>query len=138
MRTMTRSIALLLALAGAPPLAAQNAASGPIFVAVPEAFPDLDARAVVIREPGRSILVLRPDGLEPEALAAALRVLRQVAQKPLEPGRGQMIPITGFVLPDLGDVDRRRLAGVLGQLSRMPLSNVGNLGRGRWIRYTEG
>jgi hypothetical protein len=132
------AVLLLAAMGLVSALAAQAPADAQVFLAMPATFPDLDARAVVLREPGKEIVLLHPDEANPEALAMALQVLATARRSALSPGRGQMIPITGFVFPDgIAEEEQRRLGGLLAQLQRRPLSSVGNLGPGRWMRYSE-
>ncbi|MDH3421979.1 MAG: hypothetical protein OEN00_03245, partial [Gemmatimonadota bacterium] len=143
--TYTRLALLLVAavacLGGGEPssLAAQEPGSRPIFLAMPESFPDLDARVVLMREQGRDIIVLRATDAEPEALSVALLVLARVSrERPVPADRGQMIPITGFVpTGELTAEKRAHLETTLADLRRRPMANVGNLGLGRWMRYRE-
>lgn len=129
---------LLLSCGIVTPLTAQTRGEAPLFVAIPETFPDVDARAVVIREPGREVVLLRADEADPQALASALRVLAKARENALPAGRGQLIPITGFAFPaGIADEERSRLDALLAQLRQRPISNVGNLGPGRWLPYTE-
>jgi hypothetical protein len=46
-----------------------------------------------------------------------------------------MIPIVGIVTPRLNEARRTRLEAALAELRNRPVSNVGNLGRGRWMRW---
>lgn len=136
-RTPLSLLALLAVLAGTPSLAAgQSESSSPVFVAIPQTFPDVDARAVVMREPGRDIVLLREDDAVPETLNVALAVLaRMTRDHPLD-GTGQMIPIMGYASRrDLSPGRRAVLGSVLRDLRERPLSNVGNLGTGRWMRF---
>jgi hypothetical protein len=145
MNAYTRAPILLLglfALVGitAPsPLAGQGSDSAPIFLALPETFPDVDARAVLMREPGRDIVILAAADAEAETLQVALQLLSRLRREhPSTLDRGQLVPITGFA--PLGPMDpdeRRRLESVLAQLRQRPLANVGDLGWGRWMPYRE-
>ena len=144
MHAYTRAAALLglvavLGVAAPANVAGQTADSRPIFLAMPQAFPDIDARVVLMREPGRDIVVLDRTDAEPETLHTALLLLRRVGrERPAPTDRGQMIPITGFV--PRGDMDperRERLATALAELEERPLANVGNLGLGRWMQYRQ-
>lgn len=138
--TLTRAIlGVLLSLSAVHggPVSAQGPTDKPIFVALPEEFPDLDARAVVVREPGRDIIVLDETDAEPETLQVALAVLARMSREhPVPEDRGQLIPITGFVYRDAMGPDRRSsLEAVLAELRQRPTASVGNLGPGRWLRY---
>ena len=118
-------------------LAGQSSGQRPIFLALPQAFPEIDARVVLMREPGRDIVVLDAADASPETLHVALLLLRRVSRERQAPTElGQMIPITGFVPRGEIDTERReRLVMALTQLRERPLANVGNLGLGRWMRY---
>lgn len=145
--TRTRAILFglslcLVALAeAAVPLSAsgQTPEDKPLFLALPESFPALDARVVIVREPGQDVVLLRAEGADPETLDIALRVLRRVERdEPLPADRGQLIPITGFVHRTSLDAQRREaLQSALDELAARPLSNVGNVGSGRWMAYRE-
>jgi hypothetical protein len=145
MKAYTRVPCVLLGLGAlcavlpAPHVAAQDAGARPIFLTLPQAFPDIDARVVLMREPGRDIVVLDVADAEPETLHVALLLLRRVGrERPAPTERGQMIPITGFApRAELAPALRERLSATLAELRERPLANVGNLGLGRWIRYRE-
>jgi hypothetical protein len=139
---MTIATTLLAALGVLPTpqaLLAQPAGeSRPLFLAIPDAFPDIDARAVVVRESAREIVLLRVTDTSAETLDLALAVLQRVRGQPVEPGRGVMVPITGYaVTRPMGEVRRRKLDGVLRSLAAQPPARVGNLGPGRSMQYRE-
>jgi hypothetical protein len=53
-----------------------------------------------------------------------------------EPRRGQMIPIVGYApAPVLSAAERSRLEAALTELKARPVAVLGNLGRGRWMRW---
>lgn len=144
MMTRDRSTAFLaltiLIAAAAVALPSRTEAQEPdapaMFLALPETFPELDARAVLIREPGREIVVLKRDDSSPETLAMALRILRRIRTESLRPGQGQMVPMTGYALTrPLEGEERERLDAALGRLREQPLARVGNLGLGRSIPF---
>lgn len=145
MNAYTRGPAVLLGLVAllgvtAPtPLAGQRSGSTPIFLALPETFPNVDARVVLMREPGRDIVVLKSGDAEPETLQVALLLLRRMTREhPVSPDRGQLIPITGFVpRAELDPDERVRLEEALSDLGERPLANIGNLGLGRWMQYLD-
>lgn len=130
------ALLLLLALPSARPAAAQFE-HPPIFLAIPQAFPDLEARAVIMREPGRDIVLLRDTDASPETAQVALDVLARMRREhPRPEGQGQLIPITGFVYRGEMDVSMRaHLESSLAELRRRPLAEIGNLGSGRWMPY---
>jgi hypothetical protein len=125
-------IALLLVIGTPGGSAAQDA---PLFVAIPETFPNVDARALIVREPGREIVVLNPTSAGVEELGTALSLLTRIRRERGQPTKGQLIPIVGFAGElRLGTARRARLEAALAELRRRPFANVGNLGRGRWMR----
>jgi hypothetical protein len=110
----------------------------PVFVALPETFPDLDARALIVRERGRDVVVLDPDEATAEALTMSLFLLGRVRELHPLGERGQVIPVTGFVMTRPPSAEhRRRIAGTLARLQAAPTTRVGNLGPGRWVRLLE-
>ena len=80
----------------ASPLASQD--TGSTFVALPESFPDVDARLVVLREPGRDIVILNPKEANVETLGVGLMLLRRLRRETPMPSVGQMVPVTGFAM----------------------------------------
>ena len=127
---------LVVALASiliAAPASAQNRA---VIVVVPDAFPAIDARAIVLRERDRDVLLLPPDGADVDALAVSLDALRRARQREASPSVGEMIPITGFaVTAEAAPGERARLSRVLERLERQPTTSIGDFGSGRWILY---
>jgi hypothetical protein len=114
--------------------AAQNADT-PLFVAIPEAFPNIEAKFLLVREPGREIVVLNPASVGVEELGTGLSLLARFRRERGRPTRGQMIPVVGFAGNlNLTDERRARLEEAIAALQLRPFSNVGNLGRGRWMR----
>jgi hypothetical protein len=126
----------LLAAPGVSLLAGQASTAAPIFLAIPETFPDVDARVVIVREPGRDIVLLDPGDATAETLSVALNVLGRVDRPRPVQGRAQMIPVTGFVLRgELPSEKRERLESALARLREKPVAQIGNLGPGRWMPY---
>ena len=132
-------VTLLVAAGPSPTKRAQGQESNPIFLALPESFPEIDARAVLMLEPGRDIVVLSHADADPETLATALGVLRRMRRDhPRAPDRGQLVPITGFVVREpVGAEVRATLQQALDELRERPVANVGNLGPGRWMQFSE-
>jgi hypothetical protein len=142
MRTKNRAFALALlsiltlgAAVSPTPLTAQSGGP-PLFLALPDAYPDVDGRVTLLREPGREIVVLS-DEATPEDLGVAVRLLARFRRERGQPeqGRGDMIPIVGSVTPRLDEARRSQLEEALAELRNRPVTNVGNLGRGRWMRW---
>jgi hypothetical protein len=143
MRIQNRALALTLvvlsqvASSAAPdPLLAQAGGGPPLFLAQPDVYPDVEGRVTLLREPGREIVVVS-DAATPEDLGVAVRLLARFRRErgQLERGRGNMIPIVGIVTPRLNEARRSRLEEALVELRNRPVTNVGTLGRGRWMRW---
>ena len=142
MKTLSRAArtlvvaGLLLAPHSPAALTAQAESRAPLFLAIPETFPDVDARVVIVREPGRDIVLLKPGDTTPEALSVALDLLRRLDRPRPVQGRAQMIPITGFVVRDgLPEARRGPLQEALAELRERPVARIGTLGPGRWMPY---
>lgn len=132
--TVVLAVVMVLVALEREPLSGQ-ADRGGTFVAIPAAFPDIDARALLVRERGRDIVLLRADDAMPDVLAMSLLVLERARANDPTPRHGQMIPITGFVLTDPPrGRDFRHEEAILRRLDSAPIRTVGNLGDGRWIR----
>ncbi len=114
---------------------AQGASARPIFLALPDRFPNLDARVVLVRERGREIVVLNPAAATADELVMGLRLLNRVRGERPNPTTGEVIPLLGFYPPELTAEERARLEAMVAELRAQPLANVGNLGSGRWMRY---
>ena len=130
--------AFLMVLAVAVPttpaeLTAQDGVATPTFLAIPETYPDVDGPLVVLREPGRNIILLRESEATPEALGVGLTVLRRLSERsPLRPGLAHMAPVTGFHLrTPLSPARHAELAELLARLRERPVTHIGNLGFGR-------
>ncbi len=105
-------------------------------MAIPQIFPEIDARLILVREPGRDIVVLDPSDASAEALSAGLDLLSRLDRPRPRPGRGQMIPVTGFVRESELPAERRAaLDQTLRHLRSTPIAQLGNLGQGRWMPY---
>jgi len=126
-------LAALFVICGTP---SDSAAQGtPVFVAIPETFPNVDARVLLVREPGREIVVLNPASAGVDELTTGLSLLARLRRERGPATRGQMIPIVGYAgTLNVSHERRARLEAALTDLRRRPLANVGSLGRGRWVR----
>lgn len=106
-----------------------------IFVAIPDAFPEVDARAVVVRTQGRDIVLMKESDASAATLAMSLVALSRVREAHPRTRHQQIIPITGYVFTKpLNDEYRLRLEHTLTRLASEPVRHVGNLGPGRWTR----
>ncbi|MDH3272567.1 MAG: hypothetical protein OEN56_14615 [Gemmatimonadota bacterium] len=105
------------------------------FVAIPDAFPEIEARAVLVREPGVDLVLLKSDEASVDALAMALLLLADVREDHPVTATGQMVPITGFVVthPPRG-TRRQRLERMLDRLTEAPRVDLGSVGWGRRVR----
>ena len=135
-RSTVFGVWFLICMGGAPALRAQQVADRAVVLALPDTFPSIEARAILVQEAGRSVVVLRNGDLTPETLHVALKVLRRVETRPPSRGRGTIIPITGYAPgSELAESRRIELAQLLAELKTRPVVRVGDLGTGRWIRY---
>lgn len=120
------------------PLAGQAPEGTPTLLVIPETFPDIAARVVLLREPGRNVIVMKKSDASAETLRAALSVLRRHRNEAARPGRGQMIPVTGFVQTrPLEGAQRDRLDAALARLMDRPVAPIGNLGMGRSMPFLD-
>jgi hypothetical protein len=135
------ALALLLALAAVAPAGVTGQVRGevPLFLAIPETFPEVDGRVVLLREPGRDVVLLRDSDATSETLSVALGLLNRLnARTPRRERLGQMVPITGYKLTT--PINGARLAEldvVLTGLKARPVASLGNLGFGRSMRFEE-
>lgn len=122
--------------ASAVSLSAQEVPGRRVVLAIPEAFPAIDARAIVVREGRTDVILLNGEDTSLETLDVALRVLRRLATQVPQRGRGVVVPITGFVPGgELRPERRIQLAGAIAKLQLRPVARVGSLGSGRWMSY---
>jgi hypothetical protein len=126
----------LAALASPASLAAQSSDGVPLFLAMPETYPDVDGRVVLLRERGRDIVLIRESDATAETLSIALVLLRRLNEStPRRDRQAQMVPVTGYHLTTpIGPGRRARLEEALTRLEERPLSHLGNLGFGRVLQ----
>lgn len=135
-----RTVHLLLLCAvtiasGTDRVRAQASTAG-TFVAIPESFPDIEARAMLVREPGIDLVILPDDNATVDALEMALLLLRDIRARYPAPSNGQMVPITGYVVTRPPSPQRRRLLQrTLSRLEDAEVVDLGTLGRGRRVRF---
>ncbi|MBT8488946.1 MAG: hypothetical protein HKN72_06345 [Gemmatimonadetes bacterium] len=117
----------------ASPLPGRNRT--PVYVAIPDVFPPLEARAIVVREPGIDLVVLRDGEADLDALTMSLHVLRDARARLPAPESGVLIPITGFVVTRaVSNGVSMRLTETLRRLTTAESVHLGSLGRGRRVR----
>lgn len=128
-------VALVFTALATPSLHAQ--ANGPVSVAIPDRFPEIDASAVVIREGPRDVILLKREEASPETLFIALGVLRRArAERPV-PRVGEMIPVLGYALSVvLKSDDHARLGTLLRRLGGVEPRDLGPWGLGRLVRMS--
>jgi hypothetical protein len=139
--TLGRLLVLLAvgALGSAKPVAGQARDGTPVFLAIPEAFPEVEGRVVLLREPGRDIILLRESDAIPETLGVALDVLRRLGDRvPRRDRQAQMVPVTGYALTQpIASEQRDRLEAMVRRLRERPVTHLGNLGFGRSMPFRE-
>lgn len=105
------------------------------FVAIPDEFPSINAKAMVVREPGIDLVLLKDGEVTLDALSMALHVLRDARERVPAPAIGYLIPITGFVVEKAVEGPARRaLEQTLERLTDAETVDLGSLGTGRRIR----
>lgn len=139
-RSVFSLMVLLAVVTLTAPLSAQNRVppawtqGARTTIAIPENFPDIDARSIIIREPGREVVLLRETDASAETLMMSLSVLQDARQRDPAPTLGEMIPITGFVVTNPASPGyERRLLRALERLQAAEVADMGSLGMGRWV-----
>ena len=130
---------MALALAAPAPAKSQSGASVPLFLAIPESFPDVEGRVVLLREPGRDVVLLRATDATPQTLSVALTLRRRLnAATPRREGQGQMVPVTGYALrAPLAAEEHDRLSAALIRLEGRETISLGRLGRGKAMTFRD-
>lgn len=138
-------IALLLTLfAVVLPLGSRGMAQNggrPVIVVLPDVFPQAtfsgapqsDARVMIMREPGKTdVIVLNPAHATPGAIAAALVILRRHRTMMPDPQHPTALRVTE-IPSEAPQRSHATLSAILERLQRQPHGIVGRLGRGRQI-----
>lgn len=138
-RLLMASLALLVILVVPAGVDAQQRAGGRnTVIAIPVTFPSIEARSILVREPGRDIVLLREDDASPETLMISLSVLRDARERESSPTVGEMIPITGYaVTQPAAPGYQRRLSRALSRVRDAEIVDLGSFGPGRWILYRD-
>lgn len=138
-----RMLALIFICAYAVPshsLAAQTASGKSVIIVVPDEFPSKDARALIIRDLRQEdVIAIDRQSATPDGLIAAMSLLQQMRAEPMPAGASTVVvSITGFVVATTPSADNAgKAAALLARLLARESVNVGNLGRGRWLRLDE-
>jgi hypothetical protein len=130
---------MALALAAPTPASSQDPGSLPLVLAIPESFPDVEGRVVLLREPGRDVVLLRASDATPETLSVALTLRRRLnASTPRRERQGQMLPVTGYARrAPLAAEEHERLSAALSRLEAREATSLGRLGRGRAMTFRD-
>jgi hypothetical protein len=130
-------LALLLGMLCAPVTVLAQASDG-IIISVPDRFPEVNGGpfALVFAEADRSVIVLRRNRLNPQALEAALRVAAKAGRREIPTGQAKVDVVTGFAVRKSLPRERvRTLQRVIETLRTAPKSSLGALGEGRWVHW---
>ncbi|HEX7238896.1 MAG TPA: hypothetical protein VF263_01410 [Longimicrobiaceae bacterium] len=142
---LVRALRVLALLAALTPLgvpaAAQQPAKQPVVIGIPDAFPRQGARAMVFRYASagnRDVVLLDGASATPEALAAAVLLVRDLRRSHPKLKDDQVATLTRFTPPrGLDPRTLSALASRLEELKRRPSSRIGSLGSGRWIELAD-
>lgn len=115
----------------------------PVILVLPDSFPQAtfsgapqsDARLMIMREPGKTdVIVLNPAHATPGVLAAALVILARHRTMMPDPQHPTALRVTE--LPSRAPQrSHARLSAILERLQTQPRGPVGRLGRGRQIEF---
>lgn len=130
--------ALVLAAIALPlQLAAQAASGARTIVTLSDSMPVANAQAVVLfHSPpsGDNVILLPRRTVSPNALGAALRVLRKLEKEHGDSPHSAMIPIEGVLPPrDQTPGERASLRSIIAEVAQQPMTRVGRLGMGQWM-----
>lgn len=131
--------ALLLAILCLTPLqlTAQSAAARRTLVTLSDSMPVPNAQAIVLFNAppsGDHVILLPRRTVSPNALGAALKVLRKLEREHPNSANSAMIPIEG-VLPPANQTpsERASLRSIISEVAQQPVTRVGRLGMGQWM-----
>lgn len=118
-------------------LAAQSAANTRTIVTLSDSMPVPNAQAVVLFHAppsGDNVILLPRRTVSPNALGAALKVLRKLEREHGSSPNSAMVPIQG-ILPPSGQSagERASLRSIIAQVAQQPVTRVGRLGMGQWM-----
>ena len=107
------------------------------IIGLPDVFPASnanDAKAIIYRFDEADIILLNPSHAAPRTIAVGLSVLGRFSTQPVASGTTQVVVITGFVnRKPLSGAQNARFGQLVSGLMRAPVTQLGNLGAGRWI-----
>lgn len=115
----------------------------PVIVLLPDVFPQstfpgapqTSVRLTIVREPGKTdVIVLNPAHATPDALGAALVMLRRHRTMLPDVAQPTAMQITEFP-PQARGRSQAAVSAVLQRLLAQPRSALGRLGRGRQIEF---
>ena len=114
----------------------------PVVVLIPDVFPQVtfagapqgEARLMIVREPGKTdIIVLNPAHATPDAMGAALVLLRRHRTMFPDPARPTSVQVTEF--PPLSNRrSHAAFSALLRRLQAQPHAPAARFGRGRQIQ----
>lgn len=100
-------------------------------VGAPDAYPEIDADVLIVRQPGQDAILFRPGTASIDALRAALVSLRRARRERPRADRGELIPVVGFGFDEAPrPSDGRWLNRVLAALADAPTAELGSFGWG--------
>ncbi|MDP9200690.1 MAG: hypothetical protein M3P26_01990 [Gemmatimonadota bacterium] len=113
-----------------------------VIIVVPDEFPTRGARAIVMRDLRplqEDVIALDRESVTAEGLIAAMSLLQQMRAEPVRAGAATVVAtVTGFApATTLSEEKARKARALLAKLLGRATANVGNLGRGRWLRLDE-
>ncbi len=123
-------------------LAAQaERSSRSLIVAIVESLPIADAKAVVIRSAAsgkEDVIIMKQSEATALTLAMALERLAGWRAAKAVKGEQQILAVTGIRSYDRQlPVLEKKFAPLMRRLARQPTAQIGNAGRGKWIRLSD-
>ncbi|MFP5355739.1 MAG: hypothetical protein ACLGIK_11425 [Gemmatimonadota bacterium] len=118
-------------------LAAQSAPGARTIVTLSDSMPIPNAQAVVLFHAppsGDNVILLPRRTVSPNALGAALKVLRKLEREHGNSPNSAMVPIEGVLPPARQSAgERASLRSIIAQVAQQPMTRVGGLGMGQWM-----
>lgn len=121
--------------------AAQASASNSAVLALVDSLPVPAVPAVVMfrsRPSGRHIVAIRRDRATPELLGGALALVRRLERAHAGDARSAIVPISASARTRaLPASARAPLQSLIERAERRPMTRIGDLGQGRWLRIDQ-